>query len=195
MKLVFATHNEHKIKEIKPLLPNDFELVSLAELDCHDDIPETGKTLEENALIKANYVKKHYGLACFADDSGLEVDALAGAPGVFSARYGGPEKNNAQNIAKLLAAMEPHAQRKAQFRTVIVLLLKEKQYRFEGMVRGQILTAPEGNGGFGYDPIFQPEGYAHSFGILPASIKNEISHRAKAVQKMIHFLQENKSYL
>ncbi len=191
MKLVFATHNQNKIKEIAPLLPDGFNLVSLYDLGCHEEIPETGKTLEENALLKTAYVKNHYGLDCFADDSGLEVAALDGAPGVYSARYAGAAKNNSQNIQKLLREMEQIKNREAQFRTVIALILDKKTYTFEGIVKGIILNQPQGSGGFGYDPIFQPEGYSDSFGILPAAVKNKISHRSLAVSKMLDFLSRH----
>lgn len=188
MKLVFATHNKNKIKEIKPILPTPVELVSLEDLGCHEEIPETGKTLEANALIKASYVKTHFGLNCFADDSGLEVSALGGAPGVYSARYAGAEKSDKLNIDKLLKAMHNITQRDAQFRTVIALLLDDKKYFFEGVVTGSILNQPQGQGGFGYDPVFKPAGYTDSFGVLPSTIKIQISHRAKAVNKMLDFL-------
>ncbi|MGB1019614.1 MAG: non-canonical purine NTP diphosphatase [Flavobacteriaceae bacterium] len=191
MKLVFATHNKNKIKEIVPLLPPFFELVSLDDLGCHEEIPETGKTLEENALIKASYVKTHFGLNCFADDSGLEVLALGGAPGVYSARYAGASKSDRQNIDKLLSEMQNITQREAQFRTVIALLLNNNNYFFEGIVKGSILDQPRGQGGFGYDPVFRPEGYTDSFGILPSAVKNQISHRARAVTKMLDFLKRN----
>ena len=191
MKLVFATHNKNKIDEIKPLLPKKMELVSLKDLGCFREIPETGDTLEANALIKASFVKKHYGLDCFADDSGLEVAALGGAPGVYSARYAGVDKSAEKNIGKLLSEMKKRERREAQLRTVIVLLIQNKKFFFEGIVNGKILTRLQGNGGFGYDPIFQPEGYSKSFGELPATLKNKISHRAKAFTKMLDYLHEN----
>ena len=191
MKLVFATHNINKIDEIKPLLPKKMELVSLKDLGCFREIPETGDTLEANALIKASFVKKHYGLDCFADDSGLEVAALGGAPGVYSARYAGVDKSAEKNIGKLLSEMKKRERREAQLRTVIVLLIQDKKFFFEGIVNGKILTKLQGNGGFGYDPIFQPEGYSKSFGELPATLKNKISHRAKAFTKMLDYLHEN----
>ena len=191
MKLVFATHNINKIDEIKPLLPKKMELVSLKDLGCFTEIPETGDTLEANALIKASFVKKHYGLDCFADDSGLEVAALGGAPGVYSARYAGVDKSAEKNICKLLSEMKKRERREAQLRTVIVLLIQDKKFFFEGIVNGKILTQLQGNGGFGYDPIFQPDGYTKSFGELPATLKNKISHRAKAFTKMLDYLHEN----
>tara|TARA_S200000501_G_scaffold171204_1_gene161319 strand:- start:4581 stop:5168 length:588 start_codon:yes stop_codon:yes gene_type:complete len=193
MKLVFATHNINKIDEIKPLLPKKMQLVSLEDLGCFSEIPETGDTLEANALIKASFVKKHYGLDCFADDSGLEVAALGGAPGVYSARYAGVDKSAEKNIGKLLSEMKKMERREAQLRTVIVLLIQNKKFFFEGIVNGKILTRLKGNGGFGYDPIFQPEGYSKSFGELPATLKNKISHRAKAFTKMLDYLHENPS--
>ena len=193
MKLVFATHNINKIDEIKPLLPKKMQLVSLEDLGCFSEIPETGDTLEANALIKASFVKKHYGLDCFADDSGLEVAALGGAPGVYSARYAGEDKSAEKNIGKLLSEMKKMERREAQLRTVIVLLIQNKKFFFEGIVNGKILTQLQGNGGFGYDPIFQPEGYSKSFGELPANLKNKISHRAKAFTKMLDYLHENPS--
>lgn len=191
MKLVFATHNINKIDEIKTLLPKKMELVSLKDLGCFREIPETGDTLEANALIKASFVKKHYGLDCFADDSGLEVAALGGAPGVYSARYAGVDKSAEKNIGKLLSEMKKRERREAQLRTVIVLLIQNKKFFFEGIVNGKILTQLQGNGGFGYDPIFQPDGYTKSFGELPATLKNKISHRAKAFTKMLDYLHEN----
>ena len=195
MKLVFATHNKNKIDEIKPLLPKKMELVSLEDLGCFTEIPETGDTLEANALIKASFVKEHYGLDCYEDDSGMEVDAIGGAPGVYSARYAGVEKKKKKNINKLLSAMKKRERREAQFRTVIVLLIQNKKFFFEGIVNGKILTQSKGNGGFGYDPIFQPEGYAKSFGELPATLKNKISHRARAVTKMLDYLHENQAMI
>ena len=191
MKLVFETHNINKIDEIKTLLPKKMELVSLKDLGCFREIPETGDTLEANALIKASFVKKHYGLDCFADDSGLEVAALGGAPGVYSARYAGVDKSAEKNIGKLLSEMKKRERREAQLRTVIVLLIQNKKFFFEGIVNGKILTRLKGNGGFGYDPIFQPDGYTKSFGELPATLKNKISHRAKAFTKMLDYLHEN----
>ena len=195
MKLVFATHNKNKIDEIKPLLPKKMELVSLEDLGCFTEIPETENTLEANALIKASFVKKHYGLDCFADDSGLEVDALGGAPGVYSARYAGEKKSAEKNICKLLSAMKNKERREARFRTVIVLLIQNKKFFFEGIVNGKILTQSRGDRGFGYDPIFQPEGYTKSFGEFPVTLKNKISHRAKAIKKMLDYLYENQAMI
>ena len=195
MKLVFATHNINKIDEIKTLLPKKMELVSLKDLGCFREIPETGDTLEANALIKASFVKKHYGLDCFADDSGLEVAALGGAPGVYSARYAGVDKSAEKNIGKLLSEMKKRERREAQLRTVIVLLIQNKKFFFEGIVNGKILTQLQGNGGFGYDPIFQPDGYTKSFGELPATLKNKISHRARAFRKMLDYIYENQAMI
>lgn len=200
MKIVFATNNAHKLKEIREILGNGFEVVSLAEIGCHEDIPETGETLEENALQKAQYVYDHYHIGCFADDTGLEVEALDGAPGVHSARYAeGTDHNSEANMAKLLRQLDGKDNRKARFRTVIALIEKKdvcpcgctsipQIHRFEGIVEGRIATERHGSEGFGYDPLFVPEGYDKSFAELGEHVKNTISHRARAVAKLAEYL-------
>lgn len=188
MKLVFATNNQHKLDEVRKVVTGDFEIVSLSEIDCHDDIPETADTLEGNALQKARYIKEHFGYDCFADDTGLEVEALNNAPGIYSARYAGPGHDSEANMNKLLQKMKDKENRKAQFRTAIALILNGKEYLFEGIVRGSIITEKRGNSGFGYDPIFVPENYTETFAELGNDIKNQISHRAEAVKKLIEFL-------
>jgi XTP/dITP diphosphohydrolase len=200
MKIVFATNNQHKLDEIRNILGKDFEIVSLNEIGCHEDIPETGKTLEENAWQKANYIFNKYGLSCFADDTGLEVDALNGAPGVFSARYAGGEGHDSEaNIQKLLRELAEKNNRKARFRTVIALILKdesrgtgdERRETFEGIVEGHIAHEKSGAEGFGYDPIFVPDGYNQSFAELGIDIKNQISHRARAVKKLAEYFNSS----
>ncbi|MBD0259421.1 MAG: non-canonical purine NTP diphosphatase [Cytophagales bacterium] len=190
MKLCMATNNAHKIEEIKPLVPESVGLVSLAEVGCREELPETGDTLEANSRQKAQYVWDHYGVSCFADDSGLEVEALRGEPGVYSARYAGPERDARANMELLLRKLEGEENRRAQFRTSITLLLDGRPYQFEGVVRGAILGAPRGTGGFGYDPLFVPDGYAQTFAEMDLSEKNKISHRARAVEGLIRFLRE-----
>ena len=190
MKIVFATNNKHKLQEIREILGEGFDVVSLAEIGCHDDIPENGLTLKENAFAKAKYVFDKYGLDCFADDTGLEVEALNNAPGVYSARYAGPGHDSEANMKKLLHEMEGKENRKARFRTVIALVWNGKTYTFEGIVNGTITTAKRGENGFGYDPIFIPEGYEQTFAELGNDIKNQISHRAKAVEKLDEFLTQ-----
>ena len=197
MKIVFATNNAHKLSEIKSILGSSIEIVSLSDIGCTVDIPETGKTLEENAHIKAAYVFEHYGLSCFADDTGLEVEALHGAPGVYSARYaGGAGHDSEANMRKLLGelANEPH--RNARFRTVISLLQvdenhpqKPNDHQIERLVTGHMATEKHGQEGFGYDPIFIPDGYDQSFAELGETIKNKISHRARAVEQLALFLK------
>lgn len=202
MKIVFATNNQHKLQEIRDILGSEFEIVSLKDIGCDVDIPETGNTLEDNAMQKAQYVYDHYNLSCFADDTGLEVEALNGEPGVHSARYAeGTDHDSEANMAKLLRNLEGKDNRKARFRTVIALIQKQdvcpcgctsikKVNRFEGIVDGSIATEKHGTAGFGYDPIFVPEGYDKSFAELGESIKNGISHRARAVAKLAKFLKE-----
>lgn len=202
MKIVFATNNQHKLQEIRDILGNEFEIVSLKDIGCDVDIPETGNTLEENAMQKAQYVYDHYNLSCFADDTGLEVEALNGEPGVHSARYAeGTDHDSEANMAKLLRNLEGKDNRKARFRTVIALIQKQdvcpcgctsikKVNRFEGIVNGSIATEKHGTAGFGYDPIFVPEGYDKSFAELGESIKNGISHRARAVAKLAEYLKQ-----
>jgi XTP/dITP diphosphohydrolase len=195
MKIVFATNNQHKLQEIRDILGSDFEIVSLNDIGCHADIPETGSTLEENAHQKAQYVFDHYHLSCFADDTGLEVEALNGAPGVHSARYAeGTDHNSEANMAKLLRELGDTTHREARFRTVISLLLTEddtySEHLFEGVVTGRIDTEKHGTEGFGYDPLFIPDGYDESFAQLGEEIKNQISHRARAVKKLEAFLKK-----
>ena len=194
MKIVFATNNKNKLREIREILGSDFEIVSLSEIGCHEDIPETGDTLEENALQKAQFVCDKYHIGCFADDTGLEVEALDGQPGVHSARYAeGTDHDSEANMAKLLANLEDKSNRNAKFRTIIVLLQPNAQpIYFEGRVDGKIATEKHGTEGFGYDPIFVPEGYDKSFAELGEEIKNTISHRARAVVKLSEYLKENK---
>jgi XTP/dITP diphosphohydrolase len=189
LKLVFATNNKNKLKEVKAMLTN-FEIVSLAEINCFDEIPETAETLEGNAILKADYITKKYGLNCFADDTGLEVEALNNAPGVYSARYAGNENNTEANMQKLLVNLDENTNRKAQFRTVIALNIQGNQFTFDGVCKGQILTKKTGNSGFGYDPIFMPNGFNKSFAEMSISEKGNISHRGKSVKKLVTFLNE-----
>lgn len=187
--IVFATNNQHKLEEVQALLPQGIELLSLAQMDIHDDIPETGSTLEANALQKARYVYALTGRSCFADDTGLEVEALGNAPGVLSARYAGPQKNSQDNMRKLLHELHGAQNRRARFRTVIALIDDAGQeFLFEGVVRGQIIEHQQGTDGFGYDPIFQPEGHTATFAQMPLGLKNSISHRGRAVQRLVEFL-------
>jgi len=190
MKLVFATHNKGKLLEVNSLIPKSIELLSLDDLQLHEEIPETGNTMEANALLKARYVFGKQGLNCFADDSGLEIDALNGAPGVCSARYAGEDKNNEANIALALRNLEGVENRGAQFRTVIALILDGQEHLFEGVVRGHIIHEKRGSGGFGYDPIFVPQGYDQTFAELGLEVKNRLSHRARAMQKLTEFLHK-----
>lgn len=188
MKLVFATNNQHKLDEIKKISIQSVEIVSLADINCHDDIPETADTLEGNALQKARYIKEHYSYDCFADDTGLEVESLHNAPGVFSARYAGPSHDSEANMNKLLQELKDQTNRKARFRTVIALILNGKEYLFEGIINGSIANKKKGGSGFGYDPLFIPDGYLQTFAEIGNDIKNQISHRAQAVQKLTAFL-------
>lgn len=194
MKLVFATNNAHKLQEVSAMLPADYELLALSDIGCDVDIPETADSLQGNALQKAQYVKEHFGLDCFADDTGLEVDALGGEPGIYSARYAGPGHDSKANMAKLLLKMQGKTDRHAQFRTVIALLLGGDTLFFEGIVKGTLLEEPRGTAGFGYDPIFVPEGYNETFAEM-GDEKNDISHRARAVEKLVEFLKKNKERL
>lgn len=187
-KLVVATNNAHKLKEIADILDEKIELLSLKDINCHVDIPETADTLEGNARQKALYIYKNYGMDCFADDTGLEVEALNGAPGVFSARYAGEDHDSEANMQKLLRELKGKENRKAQFRTAICLIMNGKEYLFEGIVKGEIIEEKRGVTGFGYDPIFVPEGYDLTFAELGNDIKNTISHRARAVEKLCLFL-------
>ena len=192
-RLVFATNNAHKLEEIRAILGNSIEILSLADIHCHADIPETADTLEGNARQKSRYVYEHYGLDCFADDTGLEVESLGGAPGVYSARYADGQGHDSQaNMNKLLKEMEEKNDRKAQFRTIISLIEKGEERQFEGIVKGQITREKRGESGFGYDPIFQPDGYETTFAELGSDIKNRISHRARAVAALCDYLRKNK---
>ncbi|HBS11948.1 MAG TPA: non-canonical purine NTP pyrophosphatase [Flavobacteriaceae bacterium] len=190
MKLIFATHNPNKLKEVQQLMPNYIHTLGLSDIDCFDDIPETGTTLQENALIKVSYVKYHYNQNCFADDTGLEVEALNGEPGVYSARYAGENNDAELNMQKLLNNLKGKSNRKAQFRTVIALNIKGEQYLFEGICKGEILLNKQGESGFGYDPIFKPEGFDKSFAEMTLEEKGKISHRGIAMAKLIDFLKE-----
>ena len=188
-KLVFATNNAHKLEEIRSMLGDRIEISSLADIHCQADIPETADTLEGNARQKAMYIYENYGLDCFADDTGLEVEALGGAPGVYSARYAGGEGHDSQaNMNKLLKEMEEKSNRKAQFRTIISLIEKGEEKQFEGIIKGEIIREKKGESGFGYDPVFQPEGYHETFAELGNEIKNKISHRARAVKALCEYL-------
>lgn len=186
--LVMATNNDHKLKELREIAGDSWEILSLADIGCHDDIPETAETLRGNAEIKARYVKEHYGYDCFADDTGLLVDALDGAPGVYSARYAGPGHDSQANMRLLLGNMKYKANRAAHFSTVIALVEGEEIRFFEGRVDGKITTEVKGEGGFGYDPIFQPDGSNLTFAEMDASAKNEISHRGRAVARLMEYL-------
>lgn len=188
-KLVFATNNAHKLEEIRAILGEKVEILSLKDIHCDTDIPETADTLEGNAALKAEFIYKHYGLDCFADDTGLEVEALGGAPGVYSARYAGGEGHDSEaNMKKLLKELSGETNRKAQFRTAICLIEGGEEYLFEGVVKGEIIEEKRGNSGFGYDPVFVPEGFSQTFAELGAEIKNQISHRARAVQCLCEYL-------
>ena len=191
MQLVFASNNKNKIKEIQLLLPDSIQILSLEDIGCTEDIPETATTIEGNAILKANYVSQKYGYDCFADDSGLEVDALNGEPGVFSARYAGEPKNDENNIDKLLSNLKGIENKSANFKTVICLNSKGEQHLFTGIINGTIIEKRIGTNGFGYDPIFVADGYQKTFAELPLEEKARISHRGIAVQKLIHFLQQN----
>jgi XTP/dITP diphosphohydrolase len=189
VQLLFATHNKNKVFEVNNLLGDGCEILNLSDIGCEQDIPETGLTLEENALIKARFVQAAYHLDCFADDSGLEIAALNNAPGVFSARYAGEAKNDEANMQKVLMAMEDAMDRRAQFRTVIALLVKGEEHLFEGIIKGHITQEKIGTKGFGYDPIFIPEGFDRTFAEMEIEEKNKISHRAIAVKKLVEFLK------
>ena len=188
MKIVFATNNPNKLKEIQTLIPKEIEIISLKEIGCTEDIPETGDTLEANAFQKAHYIKKNYNYDCFADDTGLEIDELNGDPGVYSARYAGPERNANANMNKVLNELKGKKNRKAQFRTAIALILKGEEYLFEGKVEGYISKDKQGNEGFGYDPIFIPENDIRSFAQMSMQEKGAISHRGRAVKKLVAYL-------
>ncbi|MDE6556551.1 MAG: non-canonical purine NTP diphosphatase [Duncaniella sp.] len=188
-KIVFATNNLHKLEELRRIVGSRFEVLSLNDIGCHDDIPETADTLEGNALQKARFIKEHYGYDCFADDTGLMVDALGGAPGVFSARYAGPAHDSQANMRLLLSNLRDHSDRKARFVTVIALLINGEEHLFKGTVEGSILSEPDGDGGFGYDPIFLPDEATVSFARMGADEKNAISHRGRATRQLIDFLE------
>lgn len=187
MKLIFATHNSHKVQELNQLLPDSIELLSLNQIGCHQEIIESGTTLEENAKIKADFIRFKYGLDCFADDSGLVVDALNGAPGVYSARYAGAERNMEKNIQKVWSELKGK-ETTAHFQTVFFLHLEGEEYVLRGAVKGRLIFEKRGKGGFGYDPIFIPEGYRQTFAELGDEIKNKIGHRAQATKKLLEIL-------
>ena len=189
MKLVFASSNKNKIFEIQSMLPETIQILSLEDIGCMEEIPETADSIEGNAILKANYMTSKYGYDCFADDTGLQVAALNGEPGVFSARYAGEQRNSDDNMDKLLDNLSDKNNRKAQFKTVIALNINGKQNLFTGIAKGEITFEKTGTKGFGYDPIFQPIGYKETFAELSLEIKNEISHRGKATQKLINFLK------
>lgn len=190
MKLVVATNNSHKLIEIREKLNGVFDIVSLEQIGCTEEIPEDGDTFEANAIQKAEYVRQHYGYDCFADDSGLEVEALGGRPGVYSARYSGVDKDSEKNIDKLLGEMQGVENRAARFRTVIALTMNGEVHLFEGIVNGKICTERHGDGGFGYDPVFQPDGYDCTFAEVSMAEKNRVSHRARAIEKLCEFLNK-----
>jgi len=188
-KLVFATNNDHKLRELRQIVPSEFELVSLNDIGCTDDIPETGTTLEVNAAQKSFYIWNKYSINCFADDTGLEIEALENEPGVYSARYAGEDKSPEDNLLKVLEKMANITNRKARFRCVVSLVIDGAEKQFEGIVEGKILTAKQGEAGFGYDPIFMPDGYNQSFAEMSAEDKNLISHRGRAVNKLVDYLK------
>ena len=188
MKLVFATNNANKLKEVQALLPETIELLSLKEIGCNEDIPETQPTIEGNAIQKALYISENYGYDCFADDTGLEIDALDSAPGVYSARYAGNHRDANDNMNKVLKNLEKQADRSAQFKTVIALHLKDKVYTFTGLCKGEVTAEKHGEKGFGYDPIFKPNGYEQTFAQMDLELKNQIGHRGRAVQQLVEFL-------
>jgi XTP/dITP diphosphohydrolase len=189
MQLVFASNNKNKILEIQSMLPESIKILSLSDIGCHEDIPETANTIEGNAILKANYVTQKYGYDCFADDTGLEVEVLNGQPGVFSARYAGEQRNDNDNMDKLLTELDNKTNRNAQFKTVICLNINNKQHLFTGIAKGNIVKNKIGNQGFGYDPIFQPEGYQYTFAQISLEEKANISHRGKATRALIDFFK------
>jgi len=188
-RLVFATNNAHKLEEIRQIIPEHYEVRSLNDIGCEADIPETGTTLEANAAQKSFYIWENYAINCFADDTGLEIEALNNEPGVYSARYAGEERSALANMKKVLMLMEHQSNRKARFRTVISLILEGVEHQFEGVVKGTISTQMTGSSGFGYDPIFVPDGFSRSFAEMSSAEKNQVSHRGRAVEKLIRFLQ------
>jgi XTP/dITP diphosphohydrolase len=189
-KLVFATNNAHKLDEVKAILESSYSIISLADLNCFEDIPETADTLEGNALLKAKYIHDKFGLDCFADDTGLEVEALNSEPGVYSARYAGDDHNSYNNMCKVLSLLGNNTNRRASFRTVIALIQGESTHFFEGKINGNITFQPIGESGFGYDPIFVPDNYDLSFSQISSELKNQISHRALAIKKLIEYLNK-----
>ena len=191
MKLVFATNNKHKLQEVRDIVGDRVEVLSLADIGCYDDIPETADTLQGNALIKARHIYEKYGFDCFADDTGLEVEALDGAPGVYSARYAGEECDSEANMRKLLENLTGKTNRNAQFRTVIALIINGEEMLFNGIVKGAIATEKKGDSGFGYDPVFIPEGHSASFAQMSSEMKNSMSHRFRATQQLSDYLKEN----
>tara|TARA_R110002073_G_scaffold63391_1_gene158728 strand:+ start:15685 stop:16272 length:588 start_codon:yes stop_codon:yes gene_type:complete len=188
MQLVFATNNPNKLKEVQALLPSSITLISLKDVGCLEDIPETQPTIKGNAIQKAEYIKQHYGHDCFADDTGLEVNALHGEPGVFSSRYAGEQRNANDNMDKLLSKLQVKDDRSAQFKTVIALHINNQLHTFTGICQGHITKEKKGNKGFGYDPIFRPKGYESTFAEMDLELKNNIGHRGKAVQQLVEFL-------
>ena len=189
MKIVFATNNKHKIEEVKKILPPEIELLTLFDIGCEEDLPETGNTFEQNAAQKARYIHDKYGYDCFADDSGLEAEALHGRPGVYSARYAGTNSTSTANVTKLLSELNMEENRKAKFRTVIALMIGEETSYFEGEIKGEITLRERGSNGFGYDPVFVPEGFHVTFAEMAPELKNKISHRAVAVKGLIDYLR------
>lgn len=189
MKIIFASNNKNKVQEIQNQVPKSIQIVTLEEIGCTEDIAETGKTLEENAIIKANYITEKYGLPCFADDTGLEIDALNGEPGVYSARYSGEDKNADKNMDLVLEKLATLTNRKAQFKTVIALNINNEQHLFTGIVAGEIRNEKIGTNGFGYDPIFEPENLGKTFAEMSLEEKNKLSHRGRAVEQLIEFLK------
>lgn len=188
MQIVFATNNLNKLKEVQALIPEHIKLLSLEAIGCFEDIPETQNTIEGNAIQKANYIKENYGYDCFADDTGLEVEALNGEPGVFSARYAGEQRNADDNMNKLLNNLHNKNNRNAQFKTVIALQFNNKKHSFTGICEGEITTTKQGENGFGYDPIFKPKGYENTFAEMDLNLKNRIGHRGKAIAQLVEFL-------
>lgn len=189
MQLVFASNNKHKIDEIQNLLPTSIQILSLKDIRCFEEIPETADTIEGNAILKANYISDKYGYNCFADDSGLEIDYLQGAPGVYSARFAGEQKNDQDNIEKVLSELKDIQNRKAQFKTVIALNLNNQQHLFSGIIRGSITEMQKGTNGFGYDSVFQPNNYSITFAEMNQDEKSAISHRGQAVAELLSFLK------
>jgi XTP/dITP diphosphohydrolase len=194
-QLIFATGNINKLKEVRELLEGEYEVLGLEDIGCTEEIPETQPTIEGNAIQKAEYVKEHYQLDCFSEDTGLEIEVLGGAPGVYSARYAGPERDSEANIQKALRELKGKSNRKARFKTVVALVADGELHTFEGIVNGTIRTEKStGNEGFGYDPIFQPDGYSITFAQMGADEKNKISHRGRAIRKLISFLKDRKEH-